>query len=77
MGKFYEINTYKPLGLPNSNLTFFNIDTYGPFKIKGLYSERYFFTITDRKSRTVWAYPIKLKSDAINLLISFTKLIYT
>ena len=78
LGKFHEIVSYKPLMPPSYNLTYFDIDVCGPFKVKGIInSERYFFTFTCRKSRVVWVYPIKFKSDVIEVFINFYKLIET
>ena len=47
MGKFHEKVSYKPLKAPILKLTFFDIDTYGPFKVIGHKGERYFLTIID------------------------------
>ena len=76
IGKFHQKVSYKPLKAPKSILTFYDIDICGPFKVKGLYNERYFFSFTDRKTRAVWIYAIKAKSDAIDIIAEFINLIY-
>jgi Integrase core domain len=54
-----------------------DLDIAGPFKTIGLKGERYFLTITCRASRAIWVYPIKAKSEAIDVLIKFYNLILT
>ena len=75
IGKFHELVSYKPLKSPKETLVFFDSDICGPFRTIGLKGERYFFTFTDRKSRAAWVYAIKAKSDALDILIAFYKLI--
>ena len=76
IGKFTKVGSKEPFK-PTSNLIYFDIDIAGPFSIKGLKGERYFITITDRGTRAIWVYAIKFKSDALDILISFYKIIET
>jgi hypothetical protein len=57
------------------NLTVFDLDICGPIKPLGLKGERYFMTLTDKGSRSVWVYNIKYKSNIYIVLINFFKLI--
>jgi transposase InsO family protein len=59
------------------NLTIFDINITGPFKLFGPKGEAYFLTITDRGSRCIWIYAMKHKRDAYNILVSFFKMIET
>ena len=63
----HEIVSRKALLSPNTILTYFDVDIVGPFKIKGLKDEKYFTTITGRKTRAIWVYPMKYKSDIYNI----------
>jgi hypothetical protein len=76
IGKFTKKGSKEPFKA-TENLIYFDIDIAGPFKIEGIKGERYFLTITDRGSRSIWVYPIKFKSDALDILISFYTLIET
>jgi Reverse transcriptase (RNA-dependent DNA polymerase)/gag-polypeptide of LTR copia-type/Integrase core domain len=76
IGKFTKIGSKEPFK-PTSNLIYFDVDIAGPFKAHGLKGERYFLTITDRGTRAIWVYPIKYKSDALDTLIAFYKVIET
>jgi len=76
IGKFTKVGSKEPFK-PTSNLIYFDTNIAGPFSIKGLKGERYFITITDRGTRTIWVYAIKLKSDAYDILISFYNIIET
>ena len=51
------------------------MDIYSPFNINGFKKERYFITLTCRKTRAIWVYAIKFKSQAFNILIDFYNLI--
>jgi len=75
IGKFYEIVSYKPLSSPSTILIYFDIDICRPFKTKGINNESYFITYICRKSRAVWVYSLKYKSEAIDSLIKFYSLI--
>lgn len=75
-GKFTKIGSKEPF-TSTSNLIYLDIDIAGPFRTSGLKGERYFLAITDRGTRTIWVYPIKFKSDALDILISFYKIIET
>jgi hypothetical protein len=74
-GKFSRIISKEPLLNNNQILTIIDMDIAGPFKIKGLKGESYFLTITCRTSRAIWIYPIKYKSDALDVLTRFYTLI--
>jgi hypothetical protein len=76
IGKFTKVGSKEPFK-PTSNLIYIDIDIAGPFRTKGLKGESYFLTITDRGTRTIWVYPIKFKAEALDILISFYKLIET
>ena len=75
--KFSRTISREPLLDNGRILTILDIDIAGPFKVKGLKGERYFLTITDRASRAIWVYPIKYKSDALDILTRFYTLIET
>jgi hypothetical protein len=66
-----EIVSKKPLNNNKNKLTFFDVDLCSPFKVKGLNDENLFITITDRKTRGIWIYPIKFKSQAFAILFEF------
>jgi len=74
-GKSHEIISYKPLGSPIDPLIYFDVDIAGPFKHLGLRGERYFITFTCRKTRLVWLYCLKTRSEAINKFILLINLI--
>jgi hypothetical protein len=76
IGKFTKIGSKEPFK-NTSKLIYLDIDIAGPFRTRGLKGERYFLTITDRGTRTIWVYPIKFKAEALDILISFCKLIET
>ena len=76
LGKFTRVGSKEPFK-PTSNLIYFDTDIAGPFSTRGLKGECYFITITDRGTRAIWVYPIKFKSDALDILISFYKIIET
>jgi hypothetical protein len=59
------------------NLTIFDIDIAGLFKLLGPKGEAYFLTITDRGNRYVWIYAMKHKKDAYDVLVGFFKMIET
>ncbi|KAL4376695.1 hypothetical protein GQ457_02G014510 [Hibiscus cannabinus] len=60
-----------------SNFDVVHMDIWGPFPIKSLYGHSYFLTIVDDKSRFVWVYPMRFKSDARTLIVDFYNLIET
>ena len=76
-GKFSRTISREPLLDNGRILTILDIDVAGPFKILGLKGERYFLTITCRASRAIWVYPIKYKSEVLDVLVRFYTLIET
>ena len=76
LGKFTQINSKIPLASA-SKLAILDIDLAGPFRTIGLKGERYFATITDRATRAIWVYPIKFKSDILDILVTLVKQLYT
>ncbi|KAL4362743.1 hypothetical protein GQ457_04G027460 [Hibiscus cannabinus] len=52
-----------------------HMDVWGPFPVKSLYGHSYFLTIVDDKSRFVWIYPMKYKSEVRSLIIDFCVLV--
>ena len=77
ISKFTKVGSKKPFLPTTSDLTHFNIDIAGPFRIKGLKGERYFITITDRGTRAIWVYALKFKADTLDIIISFYNIIDT
>ena len=67
----------EPLLDNNKALSILDIDIAGPFRQLGLQGERFFISITCRASRAIWIYPIKFKSEAIDILAKFYTLIET
>ena len=74
LGKFHVINSKEPLKSADK-LIGFDLDIAGPFKEKGLKEERYFLALTDRGTRAIWVYPLKHKSDCLDIIINFYNLI--
>ncbi|CAM8899443.1 unnamed protein product [Rhodiola kirilowii] len=52
-------------------------DVWGPYSVETLDGATYFLTIVDDKSKGVWTYLMKQKSDAADLLIQFFALVDT
>ncbi|CAM8929156.1 unnamed protein product [Rhodiola kirilowii] len=52
-------------------------DVWGPFPIESLSGANYFLTIVDDKSRGVWIYLMKKKSEVADLLMQFFVLVET
>ncbi|KAL4320330.1 hypothetical protein GQ457_18G016730 [Hibiscus cannabinus] len=60
-----------------STFDLIHLDVWGPFPIKSIYGHSYFLTIVDDKSRYVWIYPMKLKSEVRDLVVQFYTLVET
>ncbi|KAL4385094.1 hypothetical protein GQ457_15G024750 [Hibiscus cannabinus] len=54
-----------------------HLDVWGPFPVKSLYGHHYFLTIVDDKSRHLWVYPMKQKSEVRELITNFCKMVET
>ncbi|CAM8961061.1 unnamed protein product [Rhodiola kirilowii] len=52
-------------------------DVWGPFPIETMSGAQYFLTIVDDKSRCVWTYLMKKKSEVADLLIQFFAMVVT
>ncbi|KAL4271633.1 hypothetical protein GQ457_13G009720 [Hibiscus cannabinus] len=55
----------------NSIFDLIHMDVWGPFPIKSLYGHSYFLTIVDDKSRFLWVFPLKEKSEVRKTIIHF------
>ena len=75
LGKITKNVSYKQLDDNKDILSYFDIDIAGPFRILGLLGEKYFITFTCRKTRAVYIYTIKHKSEAVDKLIELYKLL--
>ena len=73
-GKFTRTYSHELLK-SNTIFDIIDIDIAGPFNTIGIKGERYFITITDRASRAIWVYPLKFKSEVLEVLVSFYNLI--
>ena len=73
-GKFTHTYSHEPLK-SNTIFDIIDIDVAGPFNTISIKGERYFMTITDRASRAIWVYPLKFKSEVLEVLVSFYNLI--
>ena len=71
----HKIVSYNPLNSNKDILTYFDLDICGPFNINGFKKEHYFITLTCCKTRAIWVYAIKFKSQAFDILIDFYNLI--
>ncbi|KAL9228263.1 hypothetical protein vseg_003863 [Gypsophila vaccaria] len=52
-------------------------DIWGKYSVKSLNGAQFFLTIVDDKSRAVWVYLMREKSEVIQLLINFCKMVKT
>lgn len=70
MGKQHEIVSYKNMIGAEKPFELIHTDIAGPF-INGLKSEKYYISFTDDKTRLVWIYCMKFKSEAIDKMIEY------
>jgi hypothetical protein len=75
LGKFTKKVSYLPLKSPSEILSYFDVDIAGPFRVKGPKGEAYILTFTCRKTRVVYIYNLKYKTDAIDKLIELNRLL--
>jgi len=75
LGKITKNVSYKQLDDNKDILSYFDIDIAGPFRILGLLGEKYFITFTCRKTRAVYIYIIKHKSEAVDKIIEIYKIL--
>ena len=54
-----------------------HVDVWGPYSICTHDGFRFFLTIVDDTTRSIWVYLMKVKSDIKQLLISFYNMIFT
>ncbi|GMI99394.1 hypothetical protein HRI_003608700 [Hibiscus trionum] len=52
-----------------------HMDIWGPFPVKSLYDHSYFLSVIDDKSRYLWVFPMKDKSEVRNLIVQFYTLV--
>lgn len=52
-------------------------DLWGPYSTSSITNARYFLSMVDDKSMSVWVYLLKEKSETIDFLINFHKSIRT
>ena len=69
-GKFTRTYSHEPLK-SNAIFDIIDIDVAGPFNTIRIKGERYFITITDRASMAIWVYPLKFKSEVLEVLVRF------
>ncbi|GKA36129.1 retrovirus-related pol polyprotein from transposon TNT 1-94 [Tanacetum coccineum] len=54
-----------------------HLDVWGPYKVVSREGFRYFLTIVDDYSRSVWVYMLKTKDEVFQMFVSFYKLVLT
>ncbi|KAL4385154.1 hypothetical protein GQ457_15G011160 [Hibiscus cannabinus] len=68
-----------PLSVTKSECIFdlVHMDIWGPFPVESLYGHFYFLTVVDDKSRYIWIFPMKVKSEVRGLIIQFFAFVKT
>ncbi|KAL4388539.1 hypothetical protein GQ457_09G023790 [Hibiscus cannabinus] len=68
-----------PLSVTKSECIFdlVHMDIWGPFPVESLYGHFYFLTVVDDKSRYLWIFPMKVKSEVRGLIVQFFAFVKT
>ncbi|GJY52425.1 putative RNA-directed DNA polymerase [Tanacetum coccineum] len=71
----------EPFPLSKNKSTFFgqliHLDVWGPYRVVSREGFRYFLTIVDDYSRSVWVYMLKSKDEVFSMFVSFYNLVLT
>ncbi|GJT48931.1 putative RNA-directed DNA polymerase [Tanacetum coccineum] len=71
----------EPFPLSETKSTIFgqliHLDVWGPYKVVSREGFRYFLSIVDDYSRSVWVYMLKTKDEVFQMFVSFYKLVLT
>jgi len=54
-----------------------HVNVWGPYSLSSIHGHKYFLTIVDDYSRYTWIFPLKQKSEVVEILENFVVFIQT